>query len=257
MSILSVQTIVEAVREAGIRPSDLLPERDGDDVVLKRTDLASALLTRALADWWKLIPSWSRIDFTMQHQEQTQWCWAATAVSVAHYYQPNSSWTQCEMVNQELGQTTCCEDGSTDACNQPHGLGGPLQRAQVLDHMEGSSVSYDVIGAEIEAGRPLAWRIGWEDGGGHFAVIEGYRRLGGEWVAVDDPWYGETDVAVSSLTGGTYQGTGTWTHTYFTRHPPFPVPVPEAINELFRVPWDLWQRVVVEAGTGAEGAERQ
>ncbi len=28
------------------------------------------------------------LAFTMQHQDQTQWCWAATAVSVNLYYHP-------------------------------------------------------------------------------------------------------------------------------------------------------------------------
>jgi hypothetical protein len=79
-------------------------------------------------------------------------------------------------------------------------------------------------------------------------VIEGYQRYAGRWVTVDDSWYGQSDVAVSALTGGTYQGTGTWSHTYFTRRPPWPVP-PLVAAEV-RFPWEIWQRVVVEAKAG-------
>ncbi len=52
---------------------------------------------------------------------------------------------------------------------------------------------------KLDAGCPLAWRIGWSGGGGHFAVIEGYRTNGGPWVAVDDLRYGASDLALSTL----------------------------------------------------------
>ena len=31
-------------------------------------------------------PVWSRLNFVVQHQEQTNWCWAATTASIAEYY---------------------------------------------------------------------------------------------------------------------------------------------------------------------------
>jgi hypothetical protein len=162
---------------------------------------------------------WSRLDFTMQRQEQTQWCWAATSVSVAAHYDPRGRWSQCGMVNAEKGLDICCREGASTACNEPNVLDSPLTRADVLDHKEPAPASFDAIRREIDAGRPLAWRIRWDGGGGHFAVIEGYQRAGEPWVAIEDPHWGATDVPVSMLTGGTYQGTGRWTHTYFTRAP--------------------------------------
>jgi hypothetical protein len=189
----------------------------------------------------------------MQTQLQTQWCWSATSVSVSHYYSPSSTWTQCEMVNEEKVQTTCCSDGGSMACNQPHSLNAPLDRAGVLAEFRGGSVDYATIQGEIDAARPLAWRIGWSGGGGHFAVIEGYRRFGGEWVAVDDPWFGASDVEVSSLTGGTYQGTGTWTHTYFTKRPLRMILPPE--REAIRFPKRFWEQVRVEDDALAGGRD--
>src|SRR6266700_5017599 len=59
------------------------------------------------------------LGFTMQTQQQTQWCWAAVSVSVNLYYDPTSGQTQCAVANTALGQTTCCNDGSTAQCNQP------------------------------------------------------------------------------------------------------------------------------------------
>jgi hypothetical protein len=42
------------------------------------------------------------LPFTVHHQEQTNWCWAAVATSTAGFYESTSRWTQCEMVNAEL-----------------------------------------------------------------------------------------------------------------------------------------------------------
>jgi Papain-like cysteine protease AvrRpt2 len=164
-------------------------------------------------------PSWARLDFTMQDQKQTLWCWAATTVSVSAYYDPETDWTQCALVNAERGLTTCCDDGSTEECDQVNVLDAPLRRADVLHRKERGSVTYHVIRQEIDAGRPLAFRVRWSGGGGHFAVIEGYQSSGDTWIAIDDPdpGYSAVDLPVSTLTGGTYRGTGSWTHTYFTR----------------------------------------
>ena len=144
------------------------------------------------------------------------------------------------MVDAEKGLTTCCEDGTSTACNQPNRLDDSLKRVGVLDHKQAGSVGYEVIRREIDAGRPLPWRIGWSGGGGHFAVIEGYQSGGDEWVAVEDPWWGRSDVAVSTVLGGMYQGSGSWTHTYFTR--------PQSVEPQheIRLPREIWERLLAE-----------
>jgi hypothetical protein len=162
---------------------------------------------------------WSRLEFAMEHQNETFWCWAATSVSVSHYYKSDSSWTQCRMVNAERQLTTCCRDGSATGCNVPNVLQSPLERVHVLDRWQRGSVSFDRIREEIDAGRPLAWRIEWPDGTGHFAVIEGYQSTGSRLVAVEDPWTGSVDVPYASIERGRYRGNGKWTHSYFTRRP--------------------------------------
>jgi len=211
------RVIVDAAREGGIRLDQLTPE--GRDADLEELAIARRVLGRAIERWRELAPSWVRLNFTMQDQSQTLWCWAATTVSVSAYYDPQSDWTQCTMVNAEKELTTCCRDGSSDACNQENVLDKPLSRADVLDHKQRGSVGYDVIREEIDAGRALALRIRWSGGGGHFVVIEGYQSFGDEWVAIDDPDPGYTavDLSFSALTGGMYRQTGSWTHTYFTR----------------------------------------
>jgi hypothetical protein len=242
VSLVPERFVVEAARDEAIRLDELEPTPADGETVLAEVGLARRVLANAIERWRQLAPRWSRLNFAMQHQAQSEWCWAATSVSVSAYYDPGSGWTQCTMVNAEMGLATCCEDGSSEACNTPNVLDRPLQRADVLDHKQVGSVGYDVVKQEIDAGRPICWRIGWNGGGGHFAVIEGYQDVGDEWLAVDDPWWGSSDVAPSTLIGGTYQGSGSWTHTYFTRPQ---VVQPRLLNEI-RLPREIWERMVAE-----------
>jgi hypothetical protein len=256
VSLVPERLIAQAALDDGVTLDEVVSRREGNALVFDDVGRVHEVLDKAIAAWWQLVPSWVRLNFTMQHQLQTQWCWAATSVSVAHYYVPWSSWTQCEMANQEMGQTTCCADGSTTQCNQPNVLDAPLNRAGVLDHMQGGVVAFSVVRQEIDAGRPLAWRIGWSGGGGHFAVIEGYQVSGASWVAVDDPWYGESDVALSTLTGGGYQGSGTWTHTYFTKRP-LRIFTGPWLKEQFRLPREIWDRARVAQRAVVAGGDQR
>ena len=57
------------------------------------------------------------LAFNMQAQTQSNWCWAATARSVSHYYWFLSQWSQCNIACAELSLTTCCDAPVPDACN--------------------------------------------------------------------------------------------------------------------------------------------
>jgi hypothetical protein len=59
------------------------------------------------------------LNFAMQTQLQSEWCWAATSSSVSHFYDLASTFTQCSIVNNQQNQMTCCADGSTPQCNTP------------------------------------------------------------------------------------------------------------------------------------------
>ncbi len=173
------------------------------------------LLARLLHILNELLGGWDRLSFTMQHQQQTQWCWAAVSTSVSHFYNPASTSTQCDVVNAELGQTTCCHDGSTSACNQPWYLDAALTRTGNLKSWAGGSVPFSTVDHEIDALRPLGVRIGWSGGGGHFVILAGYLEGATNYIGVEDPWYGSSDVAYDTFLTS-YQGTGSWTHTYYT-----------------------------------------
>lgn len=165
--------------------------------------------------WW-LLPDWDRLNFQMQHQQQTNWCWAAVSTSVALYDDPSSSWTQCTVANGELSRTDCCGVGGSTSCNVYGYLNTALSRVGHLDHMDTTVAAFQSVDSEIDAGRPLGIRVAWSGGGAHFLAIIGYLEDVQNYVAVDDPIYGKSDVSYDTLKTS-YQGSGTWTHTYYTK----------------------------------------
>ncbi len=157
-----------------------------------------------------------QLAFNMQAQTQTNWCWAATSTSVSHFYWLWSTWTQCKVANAELGLSGCCANSVPAACNVPWYLDRALTRTNNFVSITGS-VSFEQVRAEIDAGRPVGARIGWSGGGGHFMVIYGYSLVAGtQYFDIDDPIYGKSHLTVADFSSN-YQGSGTWTHTYFTK----------------------------------------
>jgi hypothetical protein len=171
-------------------------------------------------DWFRRLIRQRCLCFEMQHQQQTQWCWTATATSVAHYYNSASPWTQCSLVNAELGRSDCCTNPSSGDCNKPWTLNTVLTRVGHLASFTGASTSFTDLQTEIDNGRPLGVRIGWSGGGGHFNILSCYtwhpllRLL--RSVHVEDPWYGPSVWDYDTFRTA-YQGSGSWTHSYKTK----------------------------------------
>lgn|SRR2546425_3447556 len=155
--------------------------------------------------------------FSEETQQQDQWCWAAVTVSISHFYDAASDWTQCTLVNAELSRSDCCWNGSTLSCNRPWTLERPLSRTNNLNWMDGSAAAFPDVVTEIDNHRPLGCRVGWSAGGGHFVVVHGYSDgANGSWVSVADPFYGPStytyDVFCTS-----YRNSGQWTHSCYTQ----------------------------------------
>jgi hypothetical protein len=155
------------------------------------------------------------LAFSMQPQQQTQWCWSAVATSTSHFYNGASTWTQCTLANQQLGQTTCCVSGNSAACNKPWTLDTALGATGNLDGWQGGSVSQAVLEGDLVKTCPVGIRIAWSGGGAHFIIVDG-ATTSNSTVHVEDPIYGTSDIAYNTM-ATKYQGTGSWTHTYFTR----------------------------------------
>jgi hypothetical protein len=157
-------------------------------------------------------PAVAVVKFPMQRQTESEWCWAAASVSVAHYYDANSSWTQCKMVNAQTGRSDCCQDPGSSNCNQPGYLDDALSRTGHLASWNGSTASMNDLLNNLSAANPVCIRIGWSGGGGHFIAATGSELS--DTVIVNDPLVDGTRVVTYDTLAHAYDGNGTWTHSY-------------------------------------------
>lgn len=119
-------------------------------------------------------------------QEQTKWCWAASAQMVLEYR--GQTVKQCDIAEQLL-KKKCCPKLAT--CNV---MCNSLQVDQIYNHFGinnqylSGNLSFGDIQAEINANRPIEVGLSWNQGGGHLAIISGWEQdTSGEWVRVNDP----------------------------------------------------------------------
>jgi hypothetical protein len=165
---------------------------------------------------------WRLLDFTMQPQQQTNWCWAAVAASVDAYFDAVGTKSQCEIATLELRGGDCCANGNASSCNVYHTLFSSLNRVGHMGNWTSKKVApLADIHTEIDAVdmRPVCFRTASVGGGAHFVAVIGY--LPGsetvtvsELVAVEDSWWGSSDVPYSEFV--TDYRTGRCTDTYYT-----------------------------------------
>ncbi|RON11494.1 hypothetical protein BK659_01425 [Pseudomonas brassicacearum] len=150
------------------------------------------------------------LNFTMQRQTQTNWCWAAVSASVGNYY-GTGSWTQCVVANDELDRNSCCNQPGP--CNVYGYLDSALRTTRSFASMSQGSIQMNAIENQINMGRPIGIRVAWYGGGAHFLTFYG---TNGNYVLVADSIYGYSTRALNTFPGS-YNGGGNWTTTYFTR----------------------------------------
>lgn len=153
-----------------------------------------------------------------QHQLQSEWCWSATTCSITAYYNPGSTWTQCTLVNTDRNQTTCCINGSSNACNQP---GYPDQALTTTGHLSSTAMNKPALQTlvnQLDSGHPVSINIQWNGGGGHNPATDGYdnRDTAAPTIDIQDPIYGPSTQDFNSFPGS-YQGGASWYESYFTK----------------------------------------
>ena len=166
--------------------------------------------------FWDWLYTYLVLPFNMQAQTQSNWCWAATSVSVSKFYSFLSPWTQCKVASSELGQT-CCTSPVPGPCNVPWYLDKALTRTNNFVSIQSGTITWQKVKEELEKGLIVGTRIGWSGGGGHFMGIHGVSRIGlTQYLHIDDPIYGKSVLTYNQFATN-YQGSGSWTHTYFTK----------------------------------------
>ncbi|WP_235438069.1 papain-like cysteine protease family protein [Kitasatospora griseola] len=151
------------------------------------------------------------LNLTMQAQQQSNWCWAASGNTIAAYY--GYSYSQNQFCNAAFGRS------ANSTCPNSQASLAEVQNALYAFGINpGSYVSgylrYATVQGEIDAGRPVETRIQWSSGGGHMNVLYGYDS-GNNWLYWGDPWpsnyrynWGDYNYYVSN-------GSFSWTHSLY------------------------------------------
>ncbi len=158
------------------------------------------------------------MPFFMPEQENDFWCWAAVTVCIEACMPPQRLRSQCSVATLVRGGDCCARPAP---CHRAARLTDALHRVgRVYTRLQGT-LRFGQIRTEIDAGRPVAVRIGWYGGGGHFVVIHGYFRTlsGVPLVDVADPLFPSgrwnyDDFCSAYQNGEVGSGGGRWTHTY-------------------------------------------
>jgi Papain-like cysteine protease AvrRpt2 len=186
-------------------------------------------------------PTPNNIGVRMQYQESNEWCWIAVATSINHFYNPASTWTQCQImtvvghnINGFPANTSACPSAQVVAANpalaaalaNPYtpaaefildnaaygvdrrylksgGVSDPLKVTGNYASYQGANLTLAQIAAEINAGRPIAVDITWlNSSASHVVAIAGVL---GDSLLVLDPANGTSVVRFGDFPG-TYFG---------------------------------------------------
>ena len=88
----------------------------------------------------------------MQVQEQTEWCWAATAASVSAYYDVTPVLTQCEVASKCIG-VDCCITPLPPERNIKWALDAALKAIKHLAADHSGALPFSSIVTEIDRGK--------------------------------------------------------------------------------------------------------
>ena len=151
----------------------------------------------------------NQLNITMQAQQQSNWCWAASGNTVATFYGYN--YTQNQFCNLAFG------NGLNDSCSNSQATLADDQNAFTQIGISAGNYVYDYLWyssiiREVDAGRPVIARIQWSSGGGHMEVLYGYDQSQ-NWVYWGNPWPSSYRYNWASYDYYVSNGSWSWTHS--------------------------------------------
>ena len=172
------------------------------------------------------------LNFPHEHQQHSNWCWAAVACMVADYYDgiggssSSGNCQQCVVVNTAFERSDCCDSSPFDAytvCNQPWYLNISLGIVGHLNTWFGGMLDYSGIQDQINRCRPFGIRLDYGTWG-HFIAAFGFEVSyeGGFGIYISDPWpeaggYTYSQVLNESAAYPITEYAAGWSHTYLTQ----------------------------------------
>jgi len=165
------------------------------------------------------------LSLSMEPQECTEWCWAATVLATCRCYQDPGPSSQEELAAMVLSipDSGCgCREDPDAPCNCPKNISFVL--STVNDHGRDGpggcgTLSFDDVKAEIDAGHPVAVDVVLDPPGatGHAIVIYGYTD--DRMVFVADPMHAGDKITVGfdDFVSGLNTDHGAWRSAYRTK----------------------------------------
>ena len=213
-----VRLPVESVGIGGL-VRDLLPDTDDADVDEEgEGQPKDGPVVRDPKEPPRKVPRSKCLDFDMQGQTQTDWCWLATTTSVQLFYQPSSGQTQCNLANTMLNRNSCCQQPGN--CNQGGDTEAALKRVGHFQAFQDGAATYRRVQEEIVDSHPVVPRIQWGTSNVFHAIaISGYTidNDNRRYVVVEDPGGPETSMYVYETFKTQYRGNGKCVRTRFTQ----------------------------------------
>lgn len=156
------------------------------------------------------------LDFGLEKQILSCWCWAAIAASVGRFYK-NCFLTQQQIVSELLNISLekLSKIDYIHGGNQQLTLNKSLKFVKCYSHWSLGRPSYERILLELTMGHPVCVRIEWFTGGAHYLVIKGAnpkRNL----LYLDDSLYGPSIISYYDFPKRYKNWGGVWTETFWT-----------------------------------------
>ncbi|WP_228774705.1 papain-like cysteine protease family protein [Streptomyces sp. NRRL B-1677] len=152
-----------------------------------------------------------KLNITMQAQQKSNWCWAASGNTIATWFGRN--YTQNQFCNAAFNRQQ-----GTECPNNQATLGNVQTGLQWAGINPGSYVTgwlrYPTVQSEVNGNRPIETRIQWSSGGGHMHVLYGYDDASG-FVYWGDPWPSSNRYNWASHDWYVNNSNFSWTHSLY------------------------------------------
>lgn len=149
------------------------------------------------------------LNFPLDRQQQTNWCWAAVTTALVEYFDREPV-SQCELVNKYYQRSDCCSPSMP--CNKLESLEDVLSNENLLENDDiENKFSLDTIKTILQGDVKRMVCIRVFNRIGHFIAISGYDE---NFVFIQDPSLHSGDsklVDYEALFNGVL---GLWTHSY-------------------------------------------
>lgn len=170
------------------------------------------------------------LNFTIQRQVMDEWCWAAVASSVSHFYLGDRAIDQKWIVARHLGRDRNTPTDETWDHSAPMLVG--LQFVGCTPIYKSGPISFWSVLRKLDGGDPICVQIRWKDAKGNDTAVRHAVVITSCWrdeedrpfYMVGDPGEGDSEECSESEVQSSYMAAngspgGRWEATFFVSSP--------------------------------------